>query len=385
MRPEAKRGGNAVTSVTAILFCAFLAVLFVLFWALPDKDFSATEKRVLSSFPKAAFARIADGSFEADLEKYVQDQMPGRNLWVGLCAYFNAAAGQNGVDGAYVCGEDYLINTPVKDDFRNLGSNLKYLGRFAGSTGLPMTLMPVPQTGYILTELLPPRHAPYTDDAVYAQIEENLPDGVSLLDLRGSLRAQARTEQVFYKTDHHWTSAGAFTAANAFLTASGRPALRRADFEPETIPGFYGTIYSKLALWGKPSDEMQLWHMPSASCGVTVRDLGKSEVKESKDVFFRDHLTEYDMYPVYLDGNHSFTRIVNDAAPEGTLLLLKDSFGNTLATELAAAYREILMVDMRYYRSEKVSDLAAQYGAEAVLACYSVDSLMHDTNILWLK
>ena len=369
----------------AVCFCAVLAVMFAAFWTIPDKDFSAAEKRVLSSFPKVSVSRLLDGSFESDLETYVQDQIPLRNGWVGLCAYFDALCGQNGTDGAYVCRDGYLINTPTREDSRNLRSNLKYFNRFAESAGLPTYLVAVPQTGYVLHDLLPKRHAEYTDDAIFADIRSALSAQIQLLDLRDTLRAQAAQEQVFYKTDHHWTSAGAWTAANAFLSAAGRPVLPRGVFQIEQAEGFYGTIYSKLALWKKPPDTMELWKIPRADLSVTVEDLGKTDVKTAEDVFFRAHLQEYDMYPVYLDGNHSFTRIVNRAAPEGTLLLLKDSFGNTLATELAAAYQQILMVDMRYYRSRAVSDLLKEYDVQQILICYSVDSLVHDANVLWLK
>ena len=66
------------------------------------------------------------------------------------------------------------------------------------------------------------------------------------------------------------------------------------------------------------------------------------------------------------------------------LLLVKDSFGNTLATQLAAAYREIWMVDLRYYRTAAVSDLLAN-GVDTILVNYSLDDLVNDQNIVWLK
>ena len=138
-------------------------------------------------------------------------------------------------------------------------------------------------------------------------------------------------------------------------------------------------------MWGKPADTMSLWHIRGAQLHVEVSDLGKPDVTQADDVFFRDHLEKYDMYPVYLNGNHSFTHIVNDAVGDGTLLLLKDSFGNTLATELAAAYHEIWMVDLRYCRTQAISEWIADKGVDAVLINYGLDSLVHDTNILFLE
>lgn len=371
--------------VIACIFCGLIFALLVLLIVLPDTGFSEKEKRVLSSFPKVSVSAISDGEFEKKLDVYVQDQMPFRELWVGLGAYFNHVVRQNGTDGIYVADNGYLIGTPAKYNERNLHSNLKYLTAFSEKAGIPAYILPVPETGYILEDLLPKRHATYNDDAVFATVEQ-MTDGVYRpVDVRELFRQNADKRQLYYKTDHHWTSDGAFLAANAFLRAAGKPLLREADFEVERCPGFFGTTYSKAALWNKQPDVMELWHIPQASVHTVVTDLGKGEVARADDVFFREHLDKYDMYPTYLNGNHSLTHIVNPDAPQGTLLLLKDSFGNTLASLLAASYREIVMVDMRYYRTKAVSDLITQYGVDAVLVNYSVDSLINDTNILFLK
>lgn len=376
---------TAVRTVTACIFCVLLCGMLLLFVLLPDNTFSETEKRVLSDFPKLSLSSVADGSFEKSLETYVQDQMPFRNFWVGLGSYFNFALGQNGTDGVYTAEEGYLINTPAKQNDRNLQSNLKYLTNFAQKVQIPSYLMPVPETGYILEEKLPPHHKVYNDDAVYAAVSEKTDGTYTVVDLRTLFKANAADTQLYYKTDHHWTSDGAFLAANAFLRAAGKPTLNESDFTVEHCPDFFGTTYSKAALWKKQPDVMELWHIPDAKVHTVVSDLGKGVVAQADDVFFREHLQAYDMYPTYLNGNHSLTHIVNPQASEGVLLLLKDSFGNTLATELAAAYREIVMVDMRYYRTQAVSDLVAQYGVDTLLVNYSTDSLVNDTNILFLK
>ena len=376
---------TAVRTVTACVFCVLLCGMLLLFVLLPDNTFSETEKRVLSDFPKLSLSSVADGSFEKSLETYVQDQIPFRNFWVGLGSYFNFALGQNGTDGVYAAEDGYLINTPAKQNDRNLQSNLKYLTNFAQKVQIPSYLMPVPETGYILEEKLPPHHKVYNDDAVYAAVSEKTDGTYTVVDLRTLFKANAADTQLYYKTDHHWTSDGAFLATNAFLRAAGKPTLNESDFTVERCPGFFGTTYSKAALWKKQPDVMELWHIPDAKVHTVVSDLGKGVVAQADDVFFREHWQAYDMYPTYLNGNHSLTHIVNPQAPEGVLLLLKDSFGNTLATELAAAYREIVMVDMRYYRTQAVSDLVAQYSVDTLLVNYSTDSLVNDTNILFLK
>lgn len=370
-------------TVAACTFCGLLFVLFALLF-LPDKEFSETEKRALAQFPELRFETVSNGKAEESIETYVQDQMPLRNFWVGVCAYFGRMTGQNGTDGVYDAADGYLIRTPVGENARNLGSNLRTLTAFAEKANVPAYLMVVPQTGYVLEEKLPKSHAPYTDDVLFGEIAQKTDGVYTTVDLRNVFRDRRDEMQIFYRTDHHWTSDGAFLAANAFLQAAGKPALTRSQFSAEAVEGFFGTTHSRAALWFKKPDVMELWTAKDAALTVEITDLGTGETKTQTDPFFRAHLAEYDRYPVYLDGNHSLTHIVNDAVADGTLLLVKDSFGNTLATELLAAYHEIWMVDLRYYRTAAVSDLLEK-GVDTLLVNYSLDDLVNDQNIIWLK
>ena len=380
---EAPNARRVYRSAAACIFCGLLFVLFGLFF-LPDKDFSETEKRSLMQFPQLRIETLANGKAEESLETYVQDQMPLRNFWVGVCAYFGRLTGQNGTDGIYDGADGYLIHTPIEENPRNLSRNLRTLTDFARKANVPAYLLVVPQTGYVLEEKLPKRHAAYTDDALFAQIAQEADGVYTMVDLRKLFCEKRDKIQLFYRTDHHWTSDGAFTAANAFLNAAGKPTLKRTQFTVQTVDGFYGTTYSRAALWRKQPDTMSLWTAKDAALTVEITDLGTGETKRQTDAFFRAHLAEYDRYPVYLDGNHSLTHIVNDAVDDGVLLLVKDSFGNTLATQLLAAYREIWMVDLRYYRTEPVSDLL-EHGVDALLVNYSLDDMVNDQNIIWLK
>lgn len=384
MTTMARRVLNRKT-IAAAGFCLALLLLFVSGIAQKDSTFSETEKRVLSPFPKWSWSSLAEGKFTSELETYLQDQMPWRNAWVGLAAYFDHAAGQNGTDGVYACGDDYIMNTPTKENARSLSSNLRYLTAFADQMQKPTYLLVVPETGYILSDKLPRGHADYPDSAVLSDIAALTRGHIETVDVADLFFSHARDIQLYYRTDHHWTSGGAFLAANAFLEQAGRPALSADLFTAEDVPGFRGTTHAKLCMWGKPADIMQLWHIRDAQLQVEITDLGKPQTTTAQDVFFRDHLQAYDMYPVFLNGNHSLTHIVNPAAPDGVLLLIKDSFGNTLATELAAAFREIWMVDLRYFRTQALSEQMADKHVDTVLINYGLDSLVHDTNILWLK
>ncbi len=376
---------NTVSLTLSLLFCVgSLFVLTALFF-VPDKSFSKTEKRVLALFPKVTFSSVADGSFSEDVEKYIQDQIPFRNFFVGFGAYTQLFLGQNGTDGVYKCDDGYLINTPIKYNERNLSGNLQKLNGFVKDFDGEKYILAVPQTGYIMDEKLPSRHGEYADGEIFSAVKRQTDESFGFVDITEAFKENKNAVQLYYKTDHHWTMNGAFIAMNEFLKTAGRATVDKTAFTVEKHGGFFGTTHSSSALWLNPSDTLEIWHCNGADVSVTVRDIGKDTEITSNSVYFKEHLNEYDMYPVYLGGNHSFTHIVNENAPDGVLLLLKDSFGNSLASLLSSSYREIIMVDLRYYRTEAVSELIEEYGVDTVLVNYGLDNLVNDTNFIWLR
>ena len=157
-----------------------------------------------------------------------------------------------------------------------------------------------------------------------------------------------------------------------------------SSFRKERINNFYGTSYSKSALWTVSPDKMDLWsnqEQPEGSVKVEIRD--GSDVKSSESYFFLERLNEDDKYPVFLDGNHSLVTITNSAAKGGTLVVIKDSYAHTIVPFLSQNYSKIIMADLRYYKKE-ISALAEEENADAVLILYSLDNLSADNNLAYL-
>lgn len=367
----------------ALFFCTALLAFFAALFFIPDKDFSETEKRVLKTFPKTSFSSVIDGTFEAELEDYLQDQMPLRNFFVGVASYSELLFGQNGTGGVYKASDDYLINVPAEYNKRNLVNNLKKINEFSKDLDVEKYVLIVPETGYIMNDKLPKKHSEYRDDEAFSTIRDSLSD-FNFVDVR-KVFTENKDNGIYYKTDHHWTMNGVFLAVNEFLKAAEKPLIEKSGFSITTHNGFYGTTHSTSALWLTPPDTMELWRYKNADISVTIKDTGNPTVTTANDVYFDEYLYEYDMYPVYLGGNHGFTHITNKNADDGVLLILKDSFGNSLASQLVSSYREILMIDLRHYRTEAVSDLIAEYSVDTLLVNYGLDNIINDTNLVWLR
>lgn len=372
-----------VLSPLAVCFLGLTAAGAILFWALPKASFSENEKRSLAAAPALSLSALEDGTFSSGVESYLSDHFPARLQLIGLNAYFGLLCGENGGTGVYVGRDGYLLGKPVTVDAANFGQNLQALSAFAKAQKLPAFLMAVPTAGFIDADKLPAVHASYPDASLLSQAQAAT-GPIRWVELSAALRNAAGSQQVFYRTDHHWTTAGAYAAYSAFCALKGFSAVAKTAFAVKQIQGFYGTTYSKSGLWLTVPDTLELWQNPALHVRVTIADDGCAAVT-ANSMYFPGQLAHEDKYPVFLDGNHSLVTIDNPAAPNRRLLLIKDSYADSLAPFLAAHYRRIDLVDLRYFRRQTVSSLVGKEKPDEILFVYGLDSLVNDRNLSLLS
>lgn len=367
-----------------LVFAALLAAVQVGFWCSPKAAFSPLEKRVLADAPKFSLSRLISGRWMEQAEDYLTDHFPGRAALVGADASLRQAVGLNAAGEIYRGRDGWLIPAPLSEDTTILDKNMRAITSFAQQTGLPAVLLAVPSTGAVETDFLPALHDNYPDAALLARVRELAGDGVQTPDLLADLTARDDRSALYYRTDHHWTTAGAFAGYQAYCAAAGLEPVDAARFTVETVDGFYGTSYAKSGLWRTPADTLALWEDPALRAKVTVWDDNKPAPTAQDGLFFRAHLAEDDKYPVFLDGNHGRVRIETGSSG-GRLLVVRDSFAHCLAPFLAEHYSQIDLIDLRYFKKQTVSDYLAENPADAVLFCYGLDSLATDKALAQLQ
>lgn len=357
-------------------FCGFLGLMCLGYLLLPKTDFSQTEKRYMAEVPELTWDRVASGEYGSDVETYMADHIPGRDFFVGLNAYVDLLTGRQTADDIHVTWDGRLVEAPVTWNQENVDKNMTKINSFAQKLGRNVDLLLVPSAGWASRNDIAGVADPYTDEAIIASIYAMAGEGVRPLDLT----ADFDDPSLYYRTDHHWTSEGAYRAYEAYMRTLGREYRDRADFTVETVADFRGSTHSRAALWLTPGENLELW---TGSQGITVTNKDSEGVHEG--IFYRNRLEEVDKYTVYLDGNHSMVRIHNpNAAGKGKLLVIRDSYSNCLGGFLAESYEEVVLVDQRYYRTA-LSQLCAEEGFTDILVCYSLSNFMTDTNIVWLR
>lgn len=369
--------------IISVIFVAFIGIFAVLFWVLPKSDFSPKEKRYLQGFPEISVQSLTDGTFETDFENYINDHMVLRDVFMGVNSYSNIAVLNNGSDGVYKCSDGYLINEPATDS--RLDLNLSVTADFKEKTGIDTTVMIVPSTGYIMEDKLPLVHKNYNDDRYYNRIESFCQkNGLGFVDLRDTFNSHKNSTQIYYKTDHHWTTVGAYLAYQSLCEKWGIEVKEKNGYIVEKTPDFYGTTYNTSGFWLNESDTIEVWKNRDnhSTCEITAN--GKTTAYKS--MFFPKQLEGADKYTVFLNGNNPVTTVKNpDNKGKEKLLVIKDSFSHCLAPFLSEKFSQITLVDMRYYKKSVSEEIVKKDKFDKVLICMSMDNFLEDKDFAFLE
>lgn len=361
---------KAYSRFLTAFFCVFLGGLLVWHVLLPDREKSETENRTLAQAPKFSWTALVDGSYTKKVETYFADQFPLRDGWTGLKARAEQLIGKSEFNGVYLCG-DTLISKVERPDEALVEKNLSYVDRLAGKTDANVVLGLIPSAAEIWKEKLPAGADNWDQTALLAQ---------SGVDFQSTLSAHA-DEPIFYRTDHHWTTLGAFYGANALLEALGKEPLKENSFTLETASdSFHGTLYSQSGIHWLEPDTMEFW-VAEESLTVTSWRTGK---EEAASLYDRTYLEKKDKYSSFLGGNQPLCVIKNENVTDGSkLLLVRDSYSDALAPFLAQRFSEVHLLDLRYYRAP-VSAYAAENGIGDIAVVYSVQNFISDVNLVLL-
>ena len=351
----------------AILFCGFL-ITMAAGYLLPKKTFSEMEKRYLAESPDFRWKTVFSGDWGREMEEYLTDHVPGRNFFVGINAYMELFTGRQHLKDVWL-EEGKLLEAPVALAESTISRNMKAISAFAETIGQPVAVMVVPSAGWAAGV------EGYTDEDTLDAIYDAAEGQVSPIPVEEIFRGRP---ELYYNTDHHWTSQGAYLGYKAYMEALGREYRDADDFQIAVAENFQGSTYSRSALWLTPAETIELWQ---GSENLTVTNAENEGVHEG--IFYRERLEEADKYTVFLDGNHSLVRVTNPEK-QGKLLVIRDSYSNCLGGFLAESYGEVVLVDLRYYR-QAVSQLALEEGFDNVLVCYSCANFLTDTNLPLLR
>lgn len=359
------------------IFLGAVAVIFFLNLIVPSREFSPDENRNLAQRPKISASSLANGDFFRDFNSYVSDQFVGRDLWMNIRSLGTAILGNRESENVYFGKDGYLLSKPAVPDEKAVSATETAINDFAGRhSDLGINLLMVPDAASILTDKLP-RNAPVEDQISDIRGFENSLDGsIQIIDAIGVMQKN-KEQRIYYKTDHHWTSLGAY---EVFLGAANQLGID-APITDNTVytvsDSFQGTLASRSGRHTS-RDSIEIYQPDGTDVDyiVTYPDTGE----KSTSMFMSDKLKEKDQYQVFFGGNHPLVEIRTTADNGRNLLVFKDSYANSFMQFLYPYFQNIIMVDPRYYYND-IETAITSYGITDVLFLYSADTLLVDTNL----
>lgn len=365
-----------------IVFCALFFGMFLFSLFPKEKEFSETENRYLQQKPEISLKRVLNGTFEADYEAYIKDQFPARDSWVGLKNKFEYSLGKQEMNGVYVGRENYFIeNHPAqnyesnlaKENIVTLSNTVSQYEKMLGEGHVKVMLVPNAVT--ILGDKLPEYAMPYNQMEYLEQVKGEIKEEEVWIPLYETL-VQHKEEGIYYHTDHHWTTLGAYYGYEQWCKESGITPVALSDMEQTLLTkDFLGTISSKINFAMK-ADEMYRFEPKGAD--YTAAYMNR---EEENTLYDEEALKIKDKYAYFLKGNNGIVTITNHSMEEGeTLLVVKDSYANCFLPMIASHYKTVYVVDLRYY-SNLLSESVAEWEIDDLLILYNVNSFATDTYV----
>ena len=344
------------------LVAIFFVIVFVMligYIVIPDNDFSQMENRYLQKRPHVTVSGLLDGSFMESFETYTNEQIPLRTMFVKMKATFVWFTGSSENDGIAKGSDGYLFDkvTAVSDQ---AGRNISAIKNFAKETGREMYIAVAPTSVWINAAKVP-KGMPVLDEVTCSnELTLALKDipNAHMIYLYDTLEAH-KDEQLYYRTDHHWTTRGAGYAYEKIAADMGLTAEDITKYEKHEADDFYGTHYAKYkGLFVRP-DTIEYYDVP-------IDEL-KLQDKSVSNLMDTDKLKGYDKYAAFMYGNDGRYEVVAEKDTGRRLILLKDSYANCLIPYLVMNYDKITVMDLRYFGGSVLNELEEDPDADVLL------------------
>lgn len=365
--------------LVGIIFILILFLFLIINIIVPNKEKSVQENRMLATKPKFRLSSLISGDYDEKFEAYMDDQFVGRDMWRKLKVTVDRICGSRLENGVYIGRNGQLLEQIEVADENHLAANIKAIKSFSESQKkIPVRMMLVPDAANVLNHSLPALAKPEDQTQMFSMVRKDLGDSVEWIDVSTELNKH-KTEKIYYKTDHHWTTLGAFYAFQATAPSLGIEGDLSGKYVSHAVSNsFNGMLASKSGVNLGEKEQIDIY-VPTEEDTDLIIDY-VDEGKRSTSLYDSSKLKEKDQYTVFLGGNSSLLDIRTVSTSTKRLLLVKDSFANSFIPFLTPYYREIIVVDPRYY-SGTINDLMDSYRISEVLFLYSGNTFFKDNNI----
>ncbi|WP_346938628.1 DHHW family protein [uncultured Clostridium sp.] len=366
----------------AVVFLLFIAIMSVSNILRREKAFSEEENRNLTGRPEFSISSLLSGEYIKKYESYISDQFPGRGFFVNTKAKVDKLMGKSESNDVFIGKNNQLIEDFEERSKEETDEKVLAVNEFVKKhENINTNFMLIPTATEVLKEKLP-KYAPVDSQLEYMKyIQGKLSSNIKFINPYDAL-LNNKDKYLYYKTDHHWTSQGAYIAYVEFCKAVGLEPKKEDEFDIELVANdFYGSLTSKIGVKrGKP--DYVYTYIPKENGEVVVNYI--TEQKRTTSLYSSESLEKKDKYEVFTGGNHPHINIKSLGDPKKKLLIIKDSYANSFLPFLTSHYGEIDVVDLRYYM-DNIEELIKSKGITDMLFLYNANTFNSDDSILNLN
>ena len=368
-----------IANLIGKIFIIVLFLVLIVNVIVPDKEKSELENRTLESRPRFNLTTVLSGDFMEQWEKYLSDQFAGRNTWRRVKVGLDRLGGAKMENNIYIGKGGQLMENIEVPDEDQLDANMTAIQNFAQTyEDIPVTMMLVPDAACILTDRLPAFAEVEDQRQMFSMAERKLGDSVNWIDTVSILNKH-KSEKLYYKTDHHWTTQGAFYVFQDAAQTFGIEGDVSDDFVSYTVTDSFNGVLAASSGVGLDERELIDIYVPTEGDDDVIVDY-VDEGRKTTSLYDSSKLDTRDKYGVFLGGNTSVIDIKTVSTSQKRLLIVKDSFADCFIPFLAPYYREIVVVDPRYY-SGTMDEIMDTYRITDALILYSGNTFFTDNNI----
>lgn len=365
-----------------VISCLFLFGMPV--WYLVDKDekISIKEQRSLQQLPHFQMSAFLEKTFQKELEQYMMDQLPQRQTLFTTQVKLSHLLGKQQFSNVWIGKDEWLFQEtimPSKDEMQKRSDVLRnFCKRYPK---MNMRMMLVCNKAEIYPTYLPVGANKVDQEKLIQQFYKQIKmKNVKTLDVCTILK-QHQKEYLYYATDHHWTTQGAYLAFQEFhktFLKKEPPISYKSYVIADT---FQGALTKTSGYQSQLKDKVSVYLPTQKSVDTIVTYV--EEQKKTASVYAYEKVNSVNPYEVFFGGNHPLMEIQTSAANERSLLVFKDSFANAYLPFLLPYYHNITVVDPRYYYDD-INSLIKERNISEVLFLYNANTFFQDISFLEL-
>ncbi len=370
------------------IFLCLLSILitFVFLFVLligNDNLISEKEKRALQGKPTLSFTNIISGKYFSELSDFCSDQFPMRDTLTTASTLGNILLRRSENNGIIFAKNGFLIPRQDYKDLDTLQKNCNSISEFINknnSNGTPSYILLAPRSIDVNSNQLPSLYPKDINSDVYDIFNRIIPKKYSI-QTTSLFKDISNNENVWYRTDHHWTTTGAYYVYKELGKKLQYTPKSKEFFNIEIVStDFLGSSYSSSGLNSVPHpDTIELYRYDNDEKIL----INEPTINKTRYGFYDfSALRKSDKYCVFLGGNTDVLEIRALSKRKPKLLLIKDSFANSIIPFLSIHF-DIDVVDLRYYKGS-IKKYISNNNFDYILLLYGIDTLSTDISCSYI-